>query len=407
MNAQADGSTASVQISESAARTESPSHPAHNLTSPTTIGRNRKMTNVKVNMRKYAVVAAFLSSLPLSAAAQEACTTYAVKAGDSLGSIANAAYGSFDYQMIFNANREILAGDPNNLKEGLQLVLPCADGRLNADTELNSVSKAETEKQAAIAAKSNVYEPPLKFITGDGWAPFTSKGLNGGGILTRIATTAIQRGGNNRQFTVSWVDDWQSHLDALLPSGAYDISIAWEQHDCDNLDMLSPEMVKRCTDFDYTLPVYEVAEGFFSLPDNKYAAVKVPEEYKGAKLCRPDAWGTADLEKSGLVAPLIELVQPKTPKECAQMVLDGKVDIFTIELETALGAFKELSASEKVLQNPNIVNMASYSLVTSKNNPRGRVYIAMLNKGIAEMRESGEWYDIVASGLDEYNKASK
>jgi hypothetical protein len=30
----------------------------------------------------------------------------------------------------------------------------------------------------------------------------------------------------------------------------------------------------------------------------------------------------------------------------------------------------------------------------------------MLNKGLLEMRESGEWYDIVATGLAEYNALS-
>ena len=31
----------------------------------------------------------------------------------------------------------------------------------------------------------------------------------------------------------------------------------------------------------------------------------------------------------------------------------------------------------------------------------------MLNKGLGEMRESGEWYDIVATGLAEYNEQKK
>ena len=31
----------------------------------------------------------------------------------------------------------------------------------------------------------------------------------------------------------------------------------------------------------------------------------------------------------------------------------------------------------------------------------------MINRGLTEMRESGEWYDIVAAGLDEYNKQSQ
>ena len=33
-----------------------------------------------------------------------------------------------------------------------------------------------------------------------------------------------------------------------------------------------------------------------------------------------------------------------------------------------------------------------------------QTYVAMLNKGLTEMRKTGEWYDIVATGLEEYNK---
>jgi hypothetical protein len=31
----------------------------------------------------------------------------------------------------------------------------------------------------------------------------------------------------------------------------------------------------------------------------------------------------------------------------------------------------------------------------------------MLNRGITEMRESGEWYDIVATSLADFNKLSQ
>jgi nucleoid-associated protein YgaU len=68
-----------------------------------------------------------------AASAQEACTTYVVKEGDTLGSIAQAAYGSYDYQMIFNANRDKLAASINSIEVGLELLLPCEDGRLTAE----------------------------------------------------------------------------------------------------------------------------------------------------------------------------------------------------------------------------------------------------------------------------------
>ena len=89
------------------------------------------------------------------------------------------------------------------------------------------------------------------------------------------------------------------------------------------------------------------------------------------------------------------------------MLLNGEVDLYSIESETATRNFEELGATDRVLPNPALATFINYHFLTSKSNPRGRVYIAMLNRGITEMRESGEWYDIVATGLAEYNKLSQ
>lgn len=359
------------------------------------------------HLRRLPFLAAAMISLPIIASAQEACTTYTVKDGDTLGTIAQAAYGSFDYQNIFNANRDALAANPNSLPAGLQLVLPCEDGRLAPDQELSSVIAAETEKQETTAKKSNVYEPPLKFVTSNDWKPFTDESLTGGGIFVRMAATAMQRGGNNRDYAISYVDDWMSHIETLLPSGAFDVSIAWEAPDCSKLDMLGEFSARMCTDFDFSLPIYEAAYTFNTLPDSKFANARSFSEYAGAKLCRPEAWPMGDLEVQGLAPPVIEIVQPKSPMECAELLVKGEVDIYSIETETSVSNFEELGVSDKVVTNPALTTFISYHFLTSKSNPRGRVYIAMLNRGITEMRESGEWYDIVATGLAEFNKMTQ
>jgi len=64
-------------------------------------------------------------STATKAGASAAGTTgyeHVVKDGDTLGSIAQAAYDTFDYQNIFNANRDALAANPNSLPAGLQLL---------------------------------------------------------------------------------------------------------------------------------------------------------------------------------------------------------------------------------------------------------------------------------------------
>jgi len=354
-----------------------------------------------------AAIAAVMLGLPAVASAQQACTTYTVQSGDTLGSIAQAAYGSYDYQMIFNANRDALAANPNNLPAGLQLILPCEDGRLSAETELNAIIEQETARTESTRKKSNVYEPPLKFVTSNDWMPFTDESLTGGGIFVRMAATAMQRGGNDRGYTVAYVDHWMSHIDTLLPTGAFDVSIAWEAPDCTKLDLLGEFSVRMCTEFDFSLPIYETAYSFNTLNDSAYANARAFGDYAGARICRPEAWPISDLEVQGLVEPLVTYVHPKAPMDCADLLLKGEVDLYSIEAETAAANFKELGANEQVSANPALATFISYHFLTAKSNPRGRVYIAMLNRGITEMRESGEWYDILATGLAEFNKLSQ
>ncbi|MGL4236368.1 LysM peptidoglycan-binding domain-containing protein, partial [Tabrizicola sp.] len=268
-------------------------------------------------------IVAVLLALPTMAAAQEACTTYVVKEGDTLSNIAQAAYGSYDYQMIFNANRDKLAASINSLPAGTELFLPCEDGRLTADAEFSEVIAQEEEKQASKPKANSVYEPPLKFVSGNGWKPFTDESLAGGGILVRIATTAMQRGGNDRESTMSWVDDWGSHADVLLPTGAFDLSIAWSMPDCKKIDLLGEDGVKRCTEFDATLPVYEVADTLWTLADSEYATVTTYESLAGTKICKPADWSTFPLEEVGLTEPMVTMVRLKTPLECAEALLAG------------------------------------------------------------------------------------
>lgn len=351
-----------------------------------------------------ATLLALALSYPNASMAQESCSTYTVQIGDTLSSIAVAAYGSFDYQMIFNANRDALAANPNQLPAGLQLILPCDDGRLSAEADLNTVIATEDAKQVgATGGAINPLQPPLRFVTGNGWKPFTDESLAGGGILVRIATTALQRGGNNRGSSVDWVDDWSAHTDVLLPTGAFDVSIAWSVPDCTKIDLLGEEGRRRCTDFIATLPIYEVADTISTLVDSKYADATSYEDFAGARICKPEGWSMFPLEVAGLVEPFVQIFRLQSPKECAEALISGTVDAFSIELESATDAFVELGVTDKVAVNPTLVQFLTFHLITARNNPRGRIYIAMLNKGLNEMRKSGEWYDIVATGLADYN----
>jgi len=353
--------------------------------------------------RSIFVVVSVLGLSVSAAAAQEACTTYTVVEGDTLGSISNTAYGTFDYQQIFNANREVISASPNALAPGTTLILPCLDGSLRPDQELNSITERETQRFEETVADTGEYLPTIRLVAGDGWFPFTDTRLKDGGILTRLGLVAFTRGGNNRETRLDWVDDWGSHLDVLLPTQAFDLSIGWDGIDCTKMDLLSDDMVRRCTEVRLSDPVYEVVYGLYALPENAYAEVRSFGELAGSRLCRPDGWATADLEVEGLSPPAVTYVQPLNADECVEALINGEADVMSIEVESAVDSIERGGFVDQVVQNPYLIKIASLHFATHVTNRRGQEYLEMLNRGLAEMRETGEWYDIVASTLAEAN----
>lgn len=362
------------------------------------------MTRATKSMKPFAhiIAAATLAVLPVAASAQEACSVYTVRPGDTLSDIAQAAYGTFDYQSVFNANRNLIA-NPNTLETGIALQLPCEDGSLPTGVSAREIIAREEAEQMVRPQGSSAFEPPIRIVSANGWAPFVGEEFNGGGMLVRLATTALNRGGNDRKFNVSFVDDWGAHLQTLLPLGAFDVSIAWYMPDCTKIDLLSEGMAKRCKELDASLPIYESVVGFFTGPDNEYAGVRNYSDYAGATICRPEGWFTFDLEEQGLIEPVVTMVMPKTVEECFEKMMAGEVDLVPLELENVAGTARDMEIEAKIVQNPYLTNLLKMSFVTHKTNPRGKVYLALLNRGLTEMRESGEWYAIISDSLAEFN----
>ncbi|MDA7965152.1 peptidoglycan-binding protein LysM [Ruegeria sp.] len=358
------------------------------------------------NLKKVAMTATAATALSAgAAAAQEACTNYTVSDGDTMASIAVAAYGTSNYQPIFNANRNVIT-NPNALSPGLVLALPCDDGSLPNGQSAQEIIAAE-EQRAAGTKRSNVYEPPIKIVVGGGWAPFATEDMTDGGMLPRLAATALNRAGNQRDYSISWVDDWGSHLSTLLPLGAFDVSLGWSHPDCsDRSYEWSDDTTLRCTQFDSTVSSYDVVFGFFSLPENDYANASSYEDMSGSTICRMDGWLNYDFEEAGLVdGENFTRLSPRTSQECIDAVLTGVADLASFEVQAVSQTMADMGlSSNDIVENPFVNYVVSYRFFAHRSNPFGRQYLSMLNKGLNEMRESGEWYAIVSDSLREHNE---
>lgn len=355
-------------------------------------------------MRLNATLSVFLlgaAVLPGLAQAQEACTTHVVQEGDTLGSISMAAYGKLDYQLLFNANAALLRDGAAALKPGTDLVIPCADGRL---TESEVIAPLEAAAPEPAASGSGGYKPTVRFVTGGDWYPFADEGLTGGGFMLRLVSTAMVRANNDHPFTIGWVDDWSSHQTTLLPSLAFDISVAWYQPDCASLDTVSDQTRDLCLNYIFSDSLYDAVFGFFAAKGGAFEGATSFAELKGARICRPEGYSMHDLDAEGLMDPVVTISVPPLSTDCFQGLVDGTYDIATVESQLGAVAIQELGIADKVVENPRITSIQAIAAMGYKANPRALEFMTYLNRGLAEMRESGEWNDIIASSLKEANE---
>lgn len=346
---------------------------------------------------------AALSLICSIAAAQEECSTYTTKEGDTLGSISLSAYGVLDYQTLFNVNTAVIGANPNTLKPGTMLTIPCRDGRKTKDAVLTELKADESLTGTEDVQVVGEYKPTIKFVTGGDWYPFADEGLTGGGFLIRLTSTAMRRAAPDRQFRIDWIDDWDSHLTVMLPTKAFDVSVAWYAPDCSDLSNVSDLTKSFCEEYDFSAPLYDAVFGFFAAKDNPYADAKSFKDLAGARICRPEGYSLHDLDAEGLIEPLVTISIPAMIPDCFKGLIDGTYDIATVESQATVSVIKDLGIEDQVVENTYITSIQAISAMSHKSNPHGKEYLEYLNKGLLEMRESGEWYDIISSSLKEAN----
>jgi ABC-type amino acid transport substrate-binding protein len=379
--------------------------------------------------------AAFLSGG--SAWAQEACQPYTVVAGDNLRFIARSAYGDADlYRVVYNANADIIGAKADLIEIGAVLQLPCdpnapavvktasvglqegvvdpaaqplevtpalpvasTDGGDVAEPEVVETAAAAPTEEAPAEDSASASQFSVRMVTGNGYAPFSDEMLPGGGMFTQLVEMAIFRADPGIPYNLTFVNDWQAHIDALLPSGAYDISFPWVRPECDDGEMLSASDQSRCDAFEFSAPLYEVVDGYFALASSELVAATDYAAFMGKRICRPEGFTTGVLEAKGLTGGSVELMRPIAAADCFEALASGRVDLVSMDVEVGDTVIAELGLTGTFLQNPHLSTMQSLHAIAHKSNPRAVQVLRLLDEGVVEMYESGEWYDIVSNVL--------
>ena len=256
--------------------------------------------------------------------------TYSVVRGDTLREIAVRTYGTGNYQIIFNANTNVLS-NPNLLEVGQSIFIPCLDGS-GAPAPQVQASAVTVTPPSTPSAATTPFSRQIKFLTGSDYAPFTDEELPEGGMFTELVTRSMGQADRGRDYRITFVNDWGPHLGILLPEGAFDLGFPWFKPDCTKIDRLSEAMAARCTGFDFSHPFYEVVIGFYVRKGDPAEAARSYADLFGKTFCRPRGYFTFDLEQENLKAPNVEIKSPASPADCFAMLAEGEVDVVSLNV---------------------------------------------------------------------------
>lgn len=313
----------------------------------------------------------------------QGCTPqdYTVKAGDTVFTIAQATYGDPEkWTLIYYANEASLQATVFQVTPGQVIHLPCEPGtEAKADATPLRVDNAE-----------------LKLLTGGNFAPFTDQDWPGQGLITEIVNAAMEATPSPVTYSITWEDDWSQHLFPLLSEKKFDMGFPWYRPDCD----ATPDN-ERCANFHFSDPLVEILVLLFVKADSGFDYTE-DADVIGKTICRPKGYFTHDLDRPGrewISKGLIKLVQPATPQECFQAVLDGTVDAATVNVFLGAETIEEMGLRGRVVPLDKPLSVEGLHVIISKTHWRGTTFLYRFNAGLAALKESDRYGQIVSKHL--------
>jgi len=349
-----------------------------------------------MNRLSFMAAALALGLISDTAVAAPSCSNdYVVKAGDTLSQIARAAYGDtnlWPYIYGYSSNAATIGNNPGLISIGITLSLP-------------PCPRAEGSTQAAAIAnddRSQRTSKTIEVMTAGDYQPFTDQGWENGGMLTEVVNAALSDAPGTPGFSIDWINDWSAHIDPLLRRHKYDMGFPWFKPDCGQLETLSEDDRKRC-EFYFSESLFDMLIILFKRTDDQTVLSK-DSDLHGKRLCRPAGYFTFDLTNRGLVpGQTIELETPQTVADCFHKLVDGEIDYVTMNQFTGQSTIKEFGYGDLVNASENLADALGLHLIIHRDHPEAKTLLKAFDEGLAVLRESGRYDEIIGRHLAIYH----
>lgn len=339
-----------------------------------------------------------------AAFSQTPCSTYTIRADDSLREISNEAYGNGSLaQLIYDANKTIIGSDPARLAPGLVINIPCADGTISETDFVPYVIPEEDGRQNNTAAFLP-FQKPIRIAVNSDFAPFSGSNLVDGGMIPELVSRAVSIEDPEREINLVYVEGLDTDLQDVFDQGRFDLALPIFLPNCRQLGLLREADRNLCRNYYASRPLYEVIIGMYALNTSYFLQAESFEDLTRSRMCRPENDVDFDLRQGGLEALQITFVRLPSVEDCVAAILDGSVDLMSVNSMQAEKAIAASGQSDSIVEISALSTRLPLHVVTPKNNPVGRPYIAFINNGFWEVIQTGQWFPIAAKHIKSFRE---
>lgn len=238
--------------------------------------------------------------------------------------------------------------------------------------------------------------------------PLTDQRQPGGALIAELAAAALASSAPTEPprpaAEIVWLRDEAELLKTIFRDGSSDIAIAWDRPNCTSAQDLGPNSVVLCDKAVFSDPIFQSVFALFTRAD---ANLKFDDDASlaGKTLCLPEGADISDLNQDNrrwISGKIIGLLRPASVFDCISLVEQGKADgLFMHELEGRL-ALRRLGIHQQFRTAERPVAVRTIHAVASKKSPRAVELIAALNAGLAKLKQTGRYAEIVQKQLSPF-----
>ncbi|MGB7240991.1 MAG: ABC transporter substrate-binding protein, partial [Sulfitobacter sp.] len=266
---------------------------------------------------------------------------------------------------------------------GVTLNIPCPDPNAAA-----SETSLRVEK-----------DPVISLLARTGFPPFSDADWPEQGMVTELVSAAFDASPAPVSYAISWADDPAAALTPLRTNDGFDMGFPWTSPQCDQANAIG-----LCRDFHFSDPLIDIVILLFVRADDP-VKFETDADLHGRVLCRPAGYLTHDLDRADrrwLADGLIKLEQPGSVATCFEMLMDGRVDGVTVNEFLGVQQMFELGLTADVVPMPRQMSVEGLHVAISKSHWRGTAHLYRFNAGLAKLRQSERYSQIVSKHLGRF-----